>query len=74
MAYSGQSPGVAHDQAARNATLPDQVVDKEEHPACATGVQRPGPDLAELVALWAEIPEAVRKSLLTMARAASGNR
>ena len=69
-AYLGHTPEVASEPPAATGTLPDQNQDKSGQKKCQTSVKRIPPDLAELEELWPTIPEAVRASLLSLAKAA----
>ena len=68
--YLGHTPEVASEPPAPNGTLPDQNRTPDGQKKCQTSVKRIPPDLAELEDLWPTIPEEVRASLLSLARAA----
>jgi len=71
--YLGHTPEVASEPPeppAAIGTIPDQNQTPAGHKKCQTWVKRIPPDLAELEDLWPAIPEAVRASLLSLAKAA----
>jgi hypothetical protein len=61
---------VAPEPPSTNRSLPDQNLPPDGQKKCQTWVKRIPPDLAELEDLWPAIPEAVRASLLSLAKAA----